>query len=82
MWEESIKENDGQAILSLLRRVSVDIEVDRINMAGMTALHQAVLEDSLVVVKLLLQHGASIDKQVGAWEPWSPFSRAPPAFMA
>lgn len=42
MFEESIKESDGQAILSLLRRVSVDIDVDRINMAGMTALHQVL----------------------------------------
>ena len=40
MFEESIKESDGQAIMTMLRRVSVDIDVDRINMAGMTALHQ------------------------------------------
>ena len=56
VFEESIKESDGQAIMTMLRRVrdrfvegevscellkvSVDIDVDRINMAGMTALHQ------------------------------------------
>ena len=42
MFEESIKESDGHAIMSLLRRTSVNIDVDRINMAGMTALHQVM----------------------------------------
>lgn len=40
VFEESIKESDGMAIMALLRRASVDIDVNRINMAGMTALHQ------------------------------------------
>lgn len=40
MFEESIKESDGDAIMTMLRRASVDIDVDRINMSGMTALHQ------------------------------------------
>ena len=31
-------------------------------MAVMTALHQAVLDDNLVVVRLLLLHGARIDQ--------------------
>ena len=44
VFEESIKESDGQAIMSMLRRVSVEIDVDRINMAGMTALHQVIFE--------------------------------------
>jgi hypothetical protein len=43
MFEESIKESDGHAIMTMLRRVSVDIDVDRINMAGMTALHQVMI---------------------------------------
>ena len=30
----------GEMILSMLRRASLDIDVNRINMAGMTALHQ------------------------------------------
>ena len=40
VFEESIKESDGMAIMALLRRACVDIDVNRINMAGMTALHQ------------------------------------------
>ena len=89
VFEESIKEADGEAIMAMLRRASVDIDVNRINMAGMTALHQvktgneilakktkfeshflavmtalhqAVLDDNLVVVRLLLLHGARIDQ--------------------
>ena len=42
MFEESIKDSDGDAIMSMLRRASVDIDIDRINMAGMTALHQVI----------------------------------------
>ena len=42
VFEESIKESDGMAIMALLRRASVDIDVNRINMAGMTALHQVL----------------------------------------
>ena len=90
VFEESIKEADGEAIMAMLRRASVDIDVNRINMAGMTALHQvgtgneilakkkskshflavmtalhqAVLDDNLVVVRLLLLHGARIDQVV------------------
>jgi len=70
VFEESIKESDGQAIMTMLRRVSVDIDVDRINMAGMTALHQAVLDDNLVVVRLLLHHGAGLNKKdEDSWTP-------------
>jgi len=70
MFEESIKESDGDAIMTMLRRASVDIDVDRINMSGMTALHQAVLDDNLVMVRLLIHHGAKLDKlDEDCWTP-------------
>jgi len=70
VFEESIKESDGEVIMKMLRRDSVSIDVDRINMAGMTALHQAVLDNNLVVVKILLHHGAEIDKvDIDSWTP-------------
>ena len=34
------QEADGEMVLNMLRRVSVEIDVNRINTAGMTALHQ------------------------------------------
>ena len=49
VFEESIKESDGMAIMALLRRASVDIDVNRINMAGMTALHQVGDIDNIIV---------------------------------
>jgi len=70
VFEESIKESDGEVIMGMLRRASVNIDVDRINMAGMTALHQAVLDNNLVVVRILIQHGAQVDKaDVDSWTP-------------
>jgi len=70
MFEESIKESDGDAIMNMLRRASVDIDVDRINMSGMTALHQAVLDDNLVMVRLLIHHGAKLNKlDEDCWTP-------------
>ena len=41
VFQECVKELDTEAVVRLLRRVSADIDVDRINSAGMTALHQA-----------------------------------------
>jgi hypothetical protein len=35
-----LQESDGEVLMRMLRRASIDIDVDRINMAGMTALHQ------------------------------------------
>ena len=43
MFEEGVKESDGDAIMNMLRRASVDIDVERINMSGMTALYQVVI---------------------------------------
>ena len=43
VFDECIKEADGEMVMKMLRRVSVEIDVNRINMAGMTALHQVSL---------------------------------------
>ena len=40
VFQECVKDQDPETVASLLRRVSVDIDVNRINTAGMTALHQ------------------------------------------
>ena len=139
VFEDHIKESDGDAIMNMLRRASVDIDVDRINMSGMTALHQvrnrkqfyeqyftvftekiadfnkslqakrvcahyyqvdqvdmpgllmhtpaplltpilhhimvqAVLDDNLVMVRLLIQHGAKINKRDE--DHWTPLHAA------
>jgi hypothetical protein len=40
-----VQESDGEVLMRMLRRASIDIDVDRINMAGMTALHQVGQKD-------------------------------------
>ena len=40
VFDECIKEADGEMVMNMLRRVSMQIDVNRINMVGMTALHQ------------------------------------------
>ena len=60
VFEESIKEADGEAIMAMLRRASVDIDVNRINMAGMTALHQVRSGNQILAKNKVLvsyQHG-------------------------
>jgi len=74
MFEEGVKESDGDAIMSMLRRASVDIDVDRINMSGMTALHQAVIDDNLVIIRLLIHHRAKLNKKDE--DGWSPLHAA------
>ena len=34
IFENEIKEQDGSAVMLMLRRASIDINIDRINMAG------------------------------------------------
>ena len=48
VFEESIKEADGEVIISMLRRASLDIDINRINMAGMSALHQVRVREGKV----------------------------------
>ena len=40
VFDECIKEADGEMVINMLRRVSMQINVNRINTSGMTALHQ------------------------------------------
>merc|ERR1712050_545219 len=63
-------EQVGNAIMSMVRRASIDININRINTAGMTALHQAVLDNNLTVVKILIGHGSEINQQdEDSWTP-------------
>ena len=48
VFEESIKEADGEVIISMLRRASLNIDINRINMAGMSALHQVRVREGKV----------------------------------
>ena len=54
VFDECIKEADWEMVMSLLRRVSMQIDVNRINTAGMTALHQ-VLHDLVFDLYLFIK---------------------------
>ena len=40
VFHDCVKESEEEMVVMMLRRVSLEIDVNRINMAGMTALHQ------------------------------------------
>ena len=70
VFDDCVKESEEEMVVMMLRRVSLEIDVNRINMAGTTALHQAVLDDNLLLVRVLLNHGADINKaDVDSWTP-------------
>lgn len=71
---DNVKENDMPAMHSMLRRASVQIDINGIGDAGMTALHQAALDGNLVAVRLLVRHGADVNKQDD--DTWTPLHAA------
>ena len=42
IFHDCVKESEAEMVEMMLRRVSLEIDVNRINMAGMTALHQVL----------------------------------------
>ena len=74
VFQDCVKEPDTEAVASLLRRVSADIHVNRINSAGMTALHQAVLDDNLPLARILVEHGADVN--IADDDSWTPLHAA------
>lgn len=71
---DNIKENDIQALGSMLRRASLQVDISGINDAGLTPLHQAVLDGNIMAVKLLIEHGANVNKQDDDY--WTPLHAA------
>lgn len=71
---DNIKENDIHALGHMLRRASLQVDISGINDAGLTPLHQAVLDGNLAAVRLLVAHGADINKQDD--DSWTPLHAA------
>lgn len=70
IFDSCVKESDPECVAAMLRRVSAEIDVNRINQAGMTALHQAVLDDNMAIVQVLIGHGAKVNiADVDTWTP-------------
>ncbi|XP_052273192.1 protein phosphatase 1 regulatory subunit 27-like [Dreissena polymorpha] len=67
---DNIKENDVKALGLMLRRASLQVDISGINDSGLTPLHQAVLDGNEAAVRLLVTHGADINKQdEDSWTP-------------
>jgi ankyrin repeat protein len=67
---DSIKVNDVESVRLMLRRTSADIDINKINDYGLTALHQCVLENSIELVKLLIESNADVNIQdEDSWTP-------------
>ncbi|BFZ11558.1 hypothetical protein BsWGS_14597 [Bradybaena similaris] len=67
---DNIKGNDIQACHSMLRRASVQLDINGLDSTGLTPIHNAVLEGNLAAVKLLVQHGADVNrKDADTWTP-------------
>lgn len=67
---DSIKDNDVDTVRVMLRRASANIDINKINDSGLTALHQAVLENSLDLIKLLLENKANVNSyDEDSWTP-------------
>ncbi|OWF40230.1 protein phosphatase 1 regulatory subunit 27-like [Mizuhopecten yessoensis] len=71
---DNIKENDIQGLNTMLRRASLQVDISGINDAGLTPLHQAVLDGNMMAVRLLIEHGANVNKQDE--DSWSPLHAA------
>lgn len=67
---DNIKENDIDALDKMLQRVSLQVDISGLNDEGLTPLHQAVLDGSEEATRLLIAHGANINKQdEDSWTP-------------
>ncbi|KAF6035297.1 PPP1R27 [Bugula neritina] len=68
--QDCVKENDIEEMHHMLRRASLQVDLSAINSAGLTALHQAVLDGNFKAVRLLLKHGADVNKvDEDSWTP-------------
>ncbi|CAD5118624.1 DgyrCDS7309 [Dimorphilus gyrociliatus] len=64
---DNIKENDVQAMDRMLRRASLKMDINSMSSSGMTALHQAVVDGNFQAVRLLIRHGADVNKTDEGW---------------
>ncbi|XP_029658013.1 sarcoplasmic reticulum histidine-rich calcium-binding protein [Octopus sinensis] len=74
VFNDNVKEQDIPAMEAMLRRSSLQMDINSINSAGLTPLHQAVLDGNIAVTKLLIAHGADVNKQDEDF--WTPLHAA------
>ena len=65
VFDELIKDGDSSEIVSFLRRESIDIDVNKRNDQGRTALKDLIMNDNLKCVKILVEQGADVNRKDG-----------------
>jgi ankyrin repeat protein len=68
---ENVKDKDVDSLRIMLRRASLQVDINKINSKnGLTPLHQAVLENSIDLVRLLLDNKARVNTfDSDSWTP-------------
>ena len=62
VFDEMVKDGDSSEIMNFLRRASVDVDVNKRNVDGRTALKNLIMDDNLKCVKVLVEQGAHVNK--------------------
>ncbi|XP_067942487.1 protein phosphatase 1 regulatory subunit 27-like [Watersipora subatra] len=70
VFQDVVEENDTEQLNHMLRRASLQVDINAINSRGLTALHQAVLDNSFSAVRIILKYGAKVNMQdEDSWTP-------------
>jgi ankyrin repeat protein len=71
---DCVKGNDVDHIRYMLRRASLKMDLNKVHTTGLTPLHQAVLDNSVEVVLLLLESKANVNSNDE--DTWTPLHAA------
>lgn len=76
VFDEMVKDGDSSEIVNFLRRGSVDVDINKRNDRGRTALKDLIMNDNLKCVKVLVDQGADVNKRDENGEASSTISRS------
>ena len=62
VFDEIVKEGDSSEIVSFLRRTSVDVDVNKRNKDGSTALEDLIKNSNLKCVRVMIGLGADVNR--------------------
>ena len=63
VFDEMVKEGDSSEIMNFMRRESVDVDINKRNEHGNTALNEMIKNGNLKCVKVLIGLGADVNRK-------------------
>ena len=63
VFDEMVKEGDSSEIVNFMRRESVDVDINKRNEHGNTALNEMIKNGNLKCVKVLIGLGADVNRK-------------------